>query len=233
MAGQEKAVETVVIEERKRDRREKQKLEDSKAPSAALRRRSKILNEIAYRELQIGGPGKGLGSGTVNDPRPPLNGFEFVPDTYKVVVSERESLKLRVQVDGTTGLAVGDKIEISCDIPNFRILDNSPVVPKLFHDEPPLSRVDVLVEGLQANSQGFITAKCNGKIAMAAIEVVSTRAQKQQPPAGGLFKEIKFEADETLPRRSRFRGNYLDKHARALGGPLFWSWWRRPREASK
>lgn len=152
----------------------------------------------------MGGPGSGAGSGTLTDPRAPQDGFEFIPDTYRILVSEREVLKLRVQVDGTTGIAVGDKMEISCDNPNIKLLDDAPTVPKLFCEEPPLSLVHVPVEGLQANAQGFITAKYKSKSAIAAVEVVSTKAQKHHHPTGGLFKEILYEEQPDLPRRSRF-----------------------------
>ena len=59
-------------------------------------------------ELQIGGTGRGEGQEVRKPPRPPNDGFEFIPDTYRVLVAEREVLKLRVQVDGTTGISVGD-----------------------------------------------------------------------------------------------------------------------------
>jgi hypothetical protein len=119
-------------------------------------------------------------------------------------VAERESLTLRVQVDGTTGIAVGDKIEISCDNPYIRILDDTPAVPRLFNEDPPLSRVHVPVEGQQANAEGFVTAKYKGKIAIAAVEVISTRAQQPHHPTGGLFKDIRYEERPDLPLRSRF-----------------------------
>jgi hypothetical protein len=201
--GARKAVEGIVTEEREKEKQKQQKLEHE----STLRRFKeaiKSLNEIARSELQLGGPGSGIGPGTLTDPRAPQDGFEFIPDTYRIVVSERESLKLRVQVDGTTGIAVGEKIEISCDNSNIRVLDNTPSVPKLFHEEPPLSLVHVPVEGLQANAQGFITAKYNGKSAIAAVEVVSTKAQTQHHPTGGLFKEIRYEEGPNSPVRSRF-----------------------------
>ena len=49
-----------------------------------------------------------------------------------------------------------------------------------------------------------MTAKCAGKTAVAAVEVVSTKIQKEHTPAGGLFKEIKYEERPDVPIRARF-----------------------------
>lgn len=143
-----KVVERIVAEEREKEKQKQKKLEHE-STLRRFRDAIKSLNEIARRELQLGGPGVGPGTRTLTDPHAPQDGFEFIPDTYRIVVSERESLKLRVQVDGTTGIAVGDKIEISCDNSNIRILDDRPSVPKLYHEDPPLSLVHVPIEGLQ------------------------------------------------------------------------------------
>jgi hypothetical protein len=196
-------IDGIIAEERKEEREKQRKLENEKT-LRRFREAIKSLNEIARRELQLGGPGTGVGPGTPTDPRAPQDGFEFIPDTYRIIISERELLKLRVQVDGTTGIAVGDKIEISCDNPKIKVLDNAPSVPKLFHEDPPLSIVHVPVEGLQANAQGFITAKYNGKTAIAAVEVVSTKAQTQHHATGGLFKAISYEQKPSWPHRARF-----------------------------
>ena len=150
------------------------------------------------------------------EPQAPEDGFEFIPDTYRIVVAERDSLKLRIQVDGSTGIAVGDKIEISCDNPNIKILDDRPVVPKLYHEDPPLALVHVSVEGLQANPEGFVTAKHGAKSAIAAIEVVSTKVQKQHQPTGGLFEEF-------VTRKGRI--SLLDRgliRKKALYGSIPW-----------
>lgn len=199
-----KVIEGIVLDEREKEKEKRRKLEQE-STLQRFREAIKSLNEIARRELQLGGgPGSGAGHKTPLEPRAPQDGFEFIPDTYRIVVAERDSLKLRVQVDGTTGIAVGDKIEISCDNPNIKIFDAAPSVPKLYHDDPPLALVHVYVEGLQANAEGFITAKYGSKSAIAAVEVVSTKAQKQHHPTGGLFKEIRYEERPDLPLRSRF-----------------------------
>jgi hypothetical protein len=111
---------------------------------------------------------------------------------------------LRVQVDGSTGISVGDRIEVTCDNPHIRVLDDKPSVTRLFNEEPPLAIVQVPIEGSQANAQGFVTAKCAGKTAVAAVEVVSTKTQKEHTPSGGLFKEIKYEERPDVPIRARF-----------------------------
>jgi hypothetical protein len=83
---------------------------------------------------------------------------------------------------------------------------------RLFNEEPPLAIVQVPNEGSQANAQGFVTAKCAGKTAVAAVEVVSTKIQKEHTPAGGLFKEIKYEErpDVQFVPDSIERRHYLD-----------------------
>jgi len=91
-------IQSIVQEQKEKEREKQQKLEHE-STLRRFREAIKNLNEIARRELQLGGPGSGTGPSTPNDPRPPLDGFEFIPDTYRVLVSERENLKLRVQVD--------------------------------------------------------------------------------------------------------------------------------------
>lgn len=198
-----KQIEIIVTKEKEREKQKKAALEKEET----LRRfkdAARNLNQIANKELQIGGSGSGGGLDQTREPRIPKEGFEFIPDTYRVVVAERDSLKLRVQVDGSTGIAVGEKIDVSCDNPNIRILNNQPEVPKLLQDDPPLSVVHVGIEGLQANAQGFVTAKLGAKTAIAAVEVVSTKIQREHHPSGGLFKEIKYEGHRDFPVRAWF-----------------------------
>lgn len=162
------------------------------------------LNQIAIKELQVGGAGSGDGPGAERDMRAPADGFEFIPDTYRIVVAERDILKLRVQVDGSTGIAVGDSIEVSCDNPHVKILNSRPLVPSLTREDPPIAIVRIAVEGLQANAQGFVTARYGNKTAIAAVEVVSTKKQQEHHPRGGLFKDIRYEERPDMPVRSRF-----------------------------
>ncbi|HKW16501.1 MAG TPA: hypothetical protein VJO35_03230 [Terriglobales bacterium] len=188
--------------------KEKEKLKQRSLEKEETLRRFKEavrnLNQIASQELQVGGSGSGDGPVTEHEMRAPVDGFEFVPDTYRIVVAERDNLKLRVQVDGTTGIAVGESIEISCDNPYIKILNPRPLVPSLSHEDPPISVVRISVEGLQANAQGFVTAKYGGKTAIAAMEVVSTKQQREHHPRSGLFKDIKYEERKDMPVRSRF-----------------------------
>lgn len=196
-------IETIVAHAKEKEKQKQEALEREKT-----RRRFKDavrnLNQIANTELQIGGFGSGDGSQPIREPKIPQDGFEFMPDTYRIIVAERDSLKLRVQVDGSTGIAVSAKVDVSCDNPNIRILDDEPTIPDLLQDDPPLSVVRIGIEGLQANAQGFVTAKHGTKTAIAAVEVVSTKSQREHHPSGGLFKEIRYEARPELPRRSRF-----------------------------
>ncbi len=198
-----KLVERIVTEEKEKEKQKQKKLEQE-STLRRFRDAIKSLNEIARKELQLGGPGTGGGTATPNEPHAPQDGFEFIPDTYRIVVAERAFLKLRVQVDGTTGISVGSKIEVSCDNAHIKVLDNAPSVPKLYHEEPPLALVPIEVEGLQANAQGFITARYGSKTAIAVVEVVSTKAQKESHPSGGMFKEIRYYEMPGQPTRARF-----------------------------
>jgi hypothetical protein len=198
------AVQRIVAAEKEKEKTERETLEREETVRR-FRDAVRSLNEIARNELQIGGLGTGKAEGREErEMLAPLDGFQFIPDSYRVVVAERESLKLRIQVDGTTGISVGDRLEVSCDNPHIHILDDKPLVGRLYREEPPLAVVPIQVEGLQANAQGFITAKCNGKSAIAAVEVVSTRIQKEHTPSGGLFKGIKYEEHPGVPYRARF-----------------------------
>jgi hypothetical protein len=196
-------IERIVAAEKEEEKRKKTCLEREET-LRRFRDAVRNLNEIASKELQLGGPGRGPGPEGSREVRVPQDGFEFIPDSYRIVVAERDVLKLRIQVDGSTGIAVGDRVEITCDNPSIKILDESPVVPKLFTEEPPLAILNVAVEGLQANAQGFVTAKLEGKTAIAAVEVVSTKIQQQHHPSGGLFKDIRYEERSDLPLRARF-----------------------------
>lgn len=198
-----KVIEGIVAEEKAKEREKKESLEKEDT-LRRFRQAIKNLNEIARKELQLGGLGPGGGPQGLGDMKPPVDGFEFIPDSYRVVLAERDVLKLRVQVDGSTGIAVGDKIEVTCDNPQIRILDSVAAVPRLSHEDPPLAVVSIRVEGLQANAQGFVTAKHGPRTAIAVVEVVSTKVQKQHSPSGGLFKDIKYEEWKDVPIRARF-----------------------------
>lgn len=198
-----KEIEKIVLREKEEEKQRQKALEDAET-ARRFREAVKNLNEIAKKELQLGGPAAGPGKSGVEpiDPRVPNEGFEFIPDEYRILVAEREHLKLRVLVDGTTGISVGDRLDVTCDNPEIRILDHAPAVPDLFSADPPLATVKIPVEGTQANAQGFVSAKCGPKSAIAAVEVVSSKDQKQKS-GGGLFKDIRYEERPDQPVRAR------------------------------
>ena len=193
-----------IVNAEKEKEKQKQRSLEKEETLRRFKEAVRNLNQIASKELQIGGAGSGDGPVENREVRVPLDGFEFVPDTYRIVVAERDILKLRVQVDGSTGIGVGDSVEISCDNPYIKILNARPLVPELLCEEPPISVIRVPVEGLQANAQGFVTAKYGPKTAIAAVEVVSTKKQQEHHPRGGLFKDIRYEERSDMPVRSRF-----------------------------
>ncbi|MGH9571171.1 MAG: hypothetical protein ACRD4F_16110 [Candidatus Angelobacter sp.] len=195
---------TKIVNSEKEKEKQKQRSLEKEETLRRFKEAVRNLNQIASKELQIGGAGSGDGPVEKRQVRPPLDGFEFVPDTYRIVVAERDTLKLRVQVDGSTGIGVGDSVEISCDNPYIKILNARPLVSELLCEEPPISVIKVPIEGLQANAQGFVTAKYGAKTAIAAVEVVSTKKQQEHHPRGGLFKDIRYEQRSDMPVRSRF-----------------------------
>lgn len=198
-----KVIEQFLVKKKEEAKQRQKALEDAET---AQRFRSAVrnLNDIAKSELQIGGAGKGDGPVVPRDLNLPKDGFEFMPDEYRVLLAERTSLKLHILVDGSTGISVGDPVEVSCDNAHIKILNAFPTVPRLSSDDPPISIVAIQVEGTQANAQGFVTARCGTKVAVAVIEVVSSRQQKENMPRGGLFKDIKYEQHPDIPLRVRF-----------------------------
>jgi hypothetical protein len=113
-----KEIEKLVALEKEKEKNERETLEREET-RRRFREAVKNLNQIANAELQIGGPGTGNGTDHLRDPRLPIEGFEFIPDTYRVVLAEREGLKLRVRVDGETGISIGSRIEVTCDNPHI------------------------------------------------------------------------------------------------------------------
>jgi len=198
-----KFIEKLLSQKKEEAKRKQKALEDAET-AQRFRSAVKSLNDIAKNELQIGGAGKGDGPIQPRDMNLPKDGFEFMPDEYRILLAERSNLKLHILVDGSTGISVGDPIEVSCDNAHIKILHAFLTVPRLSSDEPPISIVSIQIEGTQANAQGFVTAKCGHKVAVAVIEVVSSRAQKEHTPRGGLFKEIKYEQRQEIPQRVRF-----------------------------
>lgn len=199
-----KEIQEIVAREKEEEKQRQKALEDAET-AQRFRDAVRNLNQIAKQELQLGGPSSGTGPGGTVGPFPPgvpNEGFEFMPDGYRILVAEREHLKLRILVDGTTGISVGDRVEITCDNPEIRILDNTPSVPDLFSTDPPLATVKIPIEGTQANAQGFVSAKCGSKSAIATVEVVSSKEQKQKA-SGGLFKDIRYEERPDQPVRAR------------------------------
>ncbi len=199
-----KFVEQTLSKKKDEAKRKQKALEDAET-AQRFRSAVKSLNDIAKNELQMGGAGTGGGpSSTRRDMNLPKEGFEFMPDEYRVLLAERNNLKLRILVDGSTGISVGDPVETSCDNPHIKLLNEVPTVPTLLSNDPPISVVVIQIEGTQANAQGFVTAKCGNRVAVAVVEVVSSREQIEHPPRGGLFKEIKYKEQREIPQRAWF-----------------------------
>jgi hypothetical protein len=92
-------VDGVVTTERKKAEQQ-QKVLETEETRKRFKDAVKSLNEIATKELE-GAPGTGSGEDGRQPPgevRPPINGFEFIPDSYRIVLAEPETLKLRIQL---------------------------------------------------------------------------------------------------------------------------------------
>jgi hypothetical protein len=200
-----RVIEEIVTAERKRAEQQQRVLE-SEETRRRFKDAVKSLNEIATKELE-GAPGTGAGKDGRQPPaeiRPPFNGFEFIPDSYRVVLAEPEILKLRIQLG--SDIQIGDVIAIESNVDRVKILHPTIAVPIERYENPPIAIAKVAVEGVQPNAEAWITARCNGKEAHAEVEVVSKKREREST-LGGLFREIKYRVDDQSPRRV-----YFDRH---------------------
>jgi hypothetical protein len=195
-------VDEIVTAERKKSEQQ-QKVLETEETRKRFKDAVKSLNEIATRELQ-GAPGAGTGKDSHRPPleiRPPLNGFEFIPDSYRIVLAEPETIKLRIQLGSE--IQIGDVITIESNVEGVKIVHPTVAVPVERYENPPIAIAGIVVEGIQPNAEAWITARCKGKEANAIIEVVSKRTQRE-PTLGGLFREIKYRVDKESPSRVHF-----------------------------
>lgn len=198
-----RAVVDEVVTAEKRKAEQQQKVLETEETRRRFKDAVKSLNEIATKELD-GAPGAGTGKDGHRPPlevRPPLNGFEFIPDSYRIVLAEPEMLKLRIQLGSE--IQIGDVITVESNVDGVKILHPTIAVPVERYENPPIAIARIAVEGIQPNAEAWITARCKGKEANAIIEVVSKRTQRE-PTLGGLFREIKYRIDNESPSRVHF-----------------------------
>jgi hypothetical protein len=197
-------IEAIVLAEKKKAEQQ-QKVLETEETKKRFKDAVKSLNAIATKELE-GAPGRGGGDDIIQPPgkpRLPVNGFEFIPDSYRVVIAEKENLKLRILLTPESGVKIGDVITVESNTDGVKILQPTIAVPPERYEDPPIAIASISVEGIQPNAEAWITARCNGKEANATVDVVSTKVQRD-PPSGGLFKEIKYKADNESPLRVHF-----------------------------
>src|SRR6185437_2328598 len=99
-----KFIEKLLSQKKEEAKRKQKALEDAET-AQRFRSAVKSLNDIAKNELQIGGAGKGDGPIQPRDMNLPKDGFEFMPDEYRILLAERSNLKLHILVDGSTGIS--------------------------------------------------------------------------------------------------------------------------------
>lgn len=197
-------IEEIVLAEKKKAEQQ-QKVLETEETKKRFKDAVKSLNAIATKELE-GAPGRGGGDDIITPPgkpRLPVNGFEFVPDSYRVVVAENENLKLRILLTPESGVKIGDVITVESNTDGVKVIQTSIAVPPERYEDPSIAIASINVEGIQPNAEAWITARCNGKEAHATVDVVSSKIQRD-PPSGGLFKEIKYEANNESPLRVHF-----------------------------
>jgi hypothetical protein len=195
-------VDDVVTTERKKAEKQ-QKVLETEETRKRFKDAVKSLNDIATKELE-GAPGTGTGQDGHRPPaevRPPLNGFEFIPDSYRIVLAMPEALKLRIQLG--QDIQIGDVITVESNVEGVKILHPTLAVPIERYENPPIAIARIEIEGVQPNAEAWLTARCKGKEANAIVEVVSKRTQRE-PNLGGLFREIKYQANEESPQRVHF-----------------------------
>jgi hypothetical protein len=110
---------------------------------------------------------------------------------------------LRILLTPESGVKIGGVITVESNTDGVKILQPTIAVPPERYEDPPIAIASINVEGIQPNAEAWITARCNGKEANATVDVVSTKVQRD-PPSGGLFKEIKYKADNESPLRVHF-----------------------------
>ncbi len=195
-------VEEVVAAEKRKAELQQQVLETEETKKR-FKQTVKSLNEIASKELE-GAPGTGAGDDGRLPPdgiRLPLNGFEFIPDGYRVVVAEKETLKLRILL--SEEIRIGDVISIESNTDGVKILHPAVAVPVERYEKPAIAIARIAVEGIKPNAEAWITARCKGKEANATVDVVSKKSERD-PTTGGLFKEIKYRVSNESPLRVHF-----------------------------
>jgi len=190
---------TDFIEKEKKDAQlqEQQKLdaETRKKHREAL----DYLNQIAKSELEAL---EAVVSGNIPAERPQVGPkphlFEFVPDHYRIVITEKVKLSLLM----TLGEAVKPCAEIAIASDNDGIKVITPEVQVPTGELGQVKKAHVVVEGIQVGAVGTITARLAESVeATATVAVVaSKRDVAPRPPRGALFKDIRYQPCPTYVR---------------------------------
>jgi len=94
-----------------------------------------------------------MDSDSPRDARLPTTDWSSFPDTYRIVVAEREALKLRVQVDGKLAFQWETGLKSPAITLIFAFSTTKPLVSRLRSEDPPIALVHIQIEGLQANAE--------------------------------------------------------------------------------
>jgi hypothetical protein len=200
----EKELKPIVKAIKEEEEKKRKTIENEKTRQrhiAAVKR----LNQIANRELG-GSFEKGVTNGSDHPSVAlPPNGFDFVPDFYKILAGRRSTLSLKLTVPWI--IADGTTVKIGSENEDIEIVENRSItVDKNLADKNDIVTVNPKIVGRGVGIDSIITATAGEMKAEAYVEVVSKREKKttkkkDREDRKGLFSDIKF--DSTLDPRIR------------------------------
>lgn len=205
----EKELLPVVEKIRKEEESKKKNLENYETKQrfiSAIKR----INEIALKELGIqDGKGRtGEGRGDRPPVSPPPNGFDFVPDFYKIEPGRRSTLSLKGSVPYL--LSDGDIINVVSNNPDISI-EQGIFTVKEEEAKDEIVVFNPKIVGKSVGSDAIITASCKDYQAEAYVEVVAKlERSKPKPYKGkeGLISNISYNPH--LYERAKVR-YYLER----------------------
>jgi len=203
-----KKIKPILDQIKKEEEKKKKEIENEKTRQRFLCAIKK-LNEIAKDEL--GDSSTGIIEGE-DDPEVmlPPNGFDFIPEYYKIIVSRKSSLSLKMVVPWI--IKNGEKIKIDTDNEDLEVVENREFVA----DSAQTNEKNVLIVnpkliGKRVGVESIVTANANDRKAEAFVKVVSkierkSSGKRKRTSKSGLFSEIKY--DSSLDERIR---HYFDR----------------------
>ncbi len=193
----------LIVDDEKQKQKDRERELENENTRRRFREAVRELNQIASVELEdIGGLGPGPGPIT-KKPKFPANDFEFIPDTYRIVVGKRQDLNLRLMLGPL--LRTGSIVNFSTECTGLTVINPVEKIPESDDSTLPVN-MKVTIEAHRHGAEGFVAASCGDKKAVALVEVVSLPddiERPHQPRRAGLFRDIKYENQDNV-QRARF-----------------------------